>query len=112
MKLAFVEEEADVLNIRPNYSGKYVSTLAIDEKSKRPYWVHGRKAIWWKDNAWRVGLLENRGTDKSDIVSLTPTACPHSPDPNKCLQAQTQSLGSIKSSKAVRKMKKVGKKLN
>ena len=84
MTLSFVEEEADILNIRPDYSGKYVSNLALDEKSKRPYWVHGQKAIWWKDNAWRIGSLANKGTDKADIVSLTPTACPHTPDPSEC----------------------------
>ena len=84
MTLSFIEDEADNLNIRANYSGKYLSTLAVEDKSKRPFWVHDQRAIWWKDNAWRVGLLEHRGTDKSDIVSLTPTACPHSPDPNEC----------------------------
>ena len=84
MTLSFIEDEADNLNIRANYSGKYLSTLAVEDKSKRPFWVHHQRAIWWKDNAWRIGSLANKGTDKADIVSLTPTACPHTPDPNEC----------------------------
>ena len=43
-----------------------------------PQWVNGENAIWWSNDFWHVGLLENVGTEEAELTSLTQTVCPHS----------------------------------
>ena len=60
------------------YNGEYESELDYDENGW-PWWESDSYAIWWSDNAWRVGPKENREANPNDaaFVSTSNRLCPH-----------------------------------